>query len=798
MKTKKNETTDLINNKSTEKVYFDFICLSFITSLFFIEYIKSKDSFDIMNLQFLYLTIVNIVASLFILFNKKIVSQNLFNIIQSQLLSKSYFSFLLLAGVSVCFANNFSESIVNFSRLLIVLMTIINLIFLLYDRLYLIYKISIIIGVSLFLISFFNLKELFNAKTILDGLTNLKGNTGNINIFSASILMKTPFALIGILYFNKWTKYFLILALIMGILCILLTGSRSALISLVFQIIVFAFFNFKLNGIKKNSIKNFTLVIFSLFLSFGISRLILNPITKTNENSRYESAFSRIKNISTNNTSETQRLNYWEGAIKLTKQNWLTGVCLGNYKIESIPLESKYYDINNLSIHPHNDFLEIFSETGVLNGFVYIFMFGLIFIQNIKKIYSSLSNDEKTISFLVLMLFVSYFIDSAFNFPLYRPPIQIGFSFIIALTIINSSRKVFTSIFLNNQKWNIIFIFVGVVCLFFSFTSFKADQLEKEIRFDIRLAQPKLTSDYIISKMPKFPNIGSSTVSFAGFAAEYMVKEHKYEDAVKYLDSSYSINPYLGYSHYFKSIIATNNRDFKKALIYSQIAFNSVPRNFEYYLKTTKDASNLKDTATILKTFYLASELKEDTLYYKNTAIALSISKYEKSKIINLLDSGLKKHPKNGMLLKLKEKIGNKKITFVNSDNSVKKNKLVQQQLDTKKAFDYQLEGKKLFDASKFDSALNSFNKAYELNPQNLEISEEIGICYFKLNEFNKAIEYLLIAINSPKNNNGKIEYVIGGCYINLKDTENGCKYLNLAKNKNYPNIDQFIKSYCK
>ena len=57
MKTKKNETTDLINNKSTEKVYFDFICLSFITSLFFIEYIKSKDSFDIMNLQFLYLTI---------------------------------------------------------------------------------------------------------------------------------------------------------------------------------------------------------------------------------------------------------------------------------------------------------------------------------------------------------------------------------------------------------------------------------------------------------------------------------------------------------------------------------------------------------------------------------------------------------------------------------------------------------------------------------------------------------------------------------------------------------------------
>ena len=56
-------------------------------------------------------------------------------------------------------------------------------------------------------------------------------------------------------------------------------------------------------------------------------------------------------------------------------KNPITGIGLGNWKIESIPYEKTTTNDHIISNHPHNDFLEISTETGVLNGFIYLTLF---------------------------------------------------------------------------------------------------------------------------------------------------------------------------------------------------------------------------------------------------------------------------------------------------------------------------------------------------------------------------------------------------------------------------------------
>lgn len=69
--------------------------------------------------------------------------------------------------------------------------------------------------------------------------TFLRGNTGNVNIFSASLLTKIPFIIIGILHYAKsWKKWFLSLSLSLTLICILFVNARASLLTLIFLFII--------------------------------------------------------------------------------------------------------------------------------------------------------------------------------------------------------------------------------------------------------------------------------------------------------------------------------------------------------------------------------------------------------------------------------------------------------------------------------------------------------------------------------------------------------------------------------
>ena len=83
----------------------------------------------------------------------------------------------------------------------------------------------------------------------------------------------------------------------------------------------------------------------------------------------------------------------------------------------------------------HNDFLEIFSETGVF-GFLFFYLpIILIYFLLFKSIFRSKDFQKQFISLIVFLMLSMYISDALLNFPFARVVQNINLIFILALSL---------------------------------------------------------------------------------------------------------------------------------------------------------------------------------------------------------------------------------------------------------------------------------------------------------------------------------------------------------------------------
>ena len=123
----------------------------------------------------------------------------------------------------------------------------------------------------------------------------------------------------------------------------------------------------------------------------------------------------------------------------------------------------------------------------------------------------------------------------------------------------------------------------------------------------------------------------------------------------------------------------------------------------------------------------------------------------------------------------------------------------------------------------KFFQALIAFKRAHIIEPENLLIMYQIGvtymelkiydqailyfnnnqtdsdsqfmmgICYYQLKDYNRAIDYFLLYLNKEKNNS-QLYYYIGLCYYFLEDYQKSAKNLKISLKTDESNIDALSK----
>lgn len=767
---KTNEIDKIINETRKGKSTSNLMVLLVVVLLLLIDFFPYFKSLEIINPQFLYLSILNLFLGVYFYYNYSATAAVVFPLLRRSSIFKLYLAFVILCSISFFVAKNTSLVFTKLTEIVIVFCLFINLAILLKDKLDLLYKIVLIVGISAFVQAcqqLYNFIIIPRNASVIDLLSAMKGNTGNINILAASLTIKVPFILLGIVHFTGYKKYFLLVALFSVTSVIFLTGARTPLINLFIIYSIYTTYLLKDSFSKLSFIK-----ILYLIIPILIAVLFANSIfEKSKDKGRYVSLENRVSQISTDDASSQARLAYWGNTLKLSQNNPIFGIGLGNYQVESIPYERTVSNDNVVSLHAHNDFLEILAETGIVNSLIYLSLFLLVFVINLKNLLKANSADTKLIALLTLMLLIVYGIDSVFNFPMYRPTMSIFFSLILAFTVLNNYSQKEISISKSTVK--IIFgilIVISIATSYSSFLIYKASNLEYLLATDDINMKEKgtLTGDEVVKKIPSYPNTLSSSESFYEYTGIYYVREKQYDKALKYFAKASKINGYSGRIEFYKQVISRHKGDLDSAYIYSKQAFYLRPRNYELYNSAVKYAIEKKDTLELLKEHTLFDKYRPMSETWILVAKGLHYSGYNYSSLMAFVNKGLKKFPKDSILLQQKNQL------LVST---------------------YLTGGQKLENASELDKALGSYGKALKIDPKNIYVIQNIGFNYLKQGQNKKAIKYLIDALKYPGLKDGKTEFFIGLTYLKENDKINALKYLNLSKNKNYPLAKQLTSN---
>ena len=238
------------------------------------------------------------------------------------------------------------------------------------------------------------------------------GSTLGHRSFAAEYLLPAlPFLLILNEYITKERKIYLLLAAVFNISFLLFTRNRAGMIILTVVAILYIIF-ILIKKEKGSKLKTLTPILSVLVISFLIS---LIPVKGT-ERPGLQSTASTF--FDTDFKSNLLRLHFWDASIQMIKEKPLVGIGLFKWSGYYPQYNGDYFNDKNLfyvhNIHAHNDFLEVFSESGIAASIIFI----LIFITVTLTLFNRSRRNEKY--FPLLLTFLITFAFSFVAFPNYK------------------------------------------------------------------------------------------------------------------------------------------------------------------------------------------------------------------------------------------------------------------------------------------------------------------------------------------------------------------------------------------
>lgn len=355
--------------------------------------------------------------------------------------------FLILFGLYKLSAHYISQSIDSFSKYISITFLTIN-------------SISII----LFIIALFALPHCAS----FEDLYAIRGLHGHKNLVASYFVISIPYI---VLYGIQKQKNEKNVSIIIGLICFILLvfiDSRAAIISFVVMFLFALFIYRKILFSSKRVIVKFSVLMFlAIILSFALKLYIFcgvlfpqhdTVVTKNITNYYYNQDAEKHAIIT---TSAYERMALWKKTIYIIKDNPILGVGLENWKFEYPKyslnglIRCEIKNVNFLS--PHNDYLWIASETGIV-GFLLYFTFLFLLIWNaIKK-----RAQNGWFKNAALLSVIALIINILFDFP--HQTIAHMIVFFISLGIITSDTKYSYSI-VNKYVIFLLFIFI-IFCSF--------------------------------------------------------------------------------------------------------------------------------------------------------------------------------------------------------------------------------------------------------------------------------------------------------------------------------------------
>lgn len=260
----------------------------------------------------------------------------------------------------------------------------------------------------------------------------ITGTFGHKNILSEIILLTAPWHL-QLIKENGMKKKLAYAGIFFSLLMITMLLTRSVWLAMLVSSGM-ALLLFFLYGMSHSSHpQKLPLQTILLFLGALLSGVLLYGLTDS-----FDTLFKQLRSmLGFDYGSGGERIALWKKTWQLASENFLFGKGTGSWKTEVLRygysgLETQ----NNLTFHqrPHNDFLWILSENGMVGLLLYLAAFALSLFLSFRNYLRTKSTEY----LICLHLLVSFFILSFFAFPYERMEHKAALAPALAVLIIGS------------------------------------------------------------------------------------------------------------------------------------------------------------------------------------------------------------------------------------------------------------------------------------------------------------------------------------------------------------------------
>lgn len=451
----------------------------------------------------------------------------------------------------------------------------------------------------------------------------------NWNLFSSFLLISLPFSIYGMVVYKKFWRFlslFLVLSALVfiyllaskgiwgaiGLVLVLLFGlayyyifflmpkhlgkSLSKTLKLIFIVSPVVIVFIGLIVVKKADIKVFKII------TDKVGQVVNAGMDSNNE--------EKFRGPSSTET----RVYVWENTIKLFKEKPLLGIGGGQWWImyPKYGLDRFEHDIRNGTLlfqRPHNDFLWILSENGILGFLFYMIIFlGTIVIA----FYNFLKREEwkgKILSALIFVFLIGFMVDMFVSFPRERVShnVMLVLFFVLALNELPLSEH-------NTRKIGKPFAKILLILLFIGFATtnvwaahqfFKGEKAARAVKYGLKVKNFNLVYRAAHSVRGSLYTLDNFSTPMAYYEGSALSTFKNMEAAKASFTDAYKINPYhlQNLNNLATSYDLTGDK--QTALKYYQQALDISPRYKEALVNKAIIYYNLKQFDKALENILL-------------------------------------------------------------------------------------------------------------------------------------------------------------------------------------------------
>lgn len=239
------------------------------------------------------------------------------------------------------------------------------------------------------------------------------------NEYSTALMLMIPFTAYGIIRFSKGWRLASILVTLLILIMIVLVQTRAVWVGLAasfFSVAVIYIFYARKLGLP--------MLYRNLLLGATIAGIVLIGIIFSMEKPEDPaSLLGRVRSITDARSQHNiHRINIWNSTLKLIKEHPVTGVGAGNWRLNAAYyFDGRFDQVPQLNwARPHNDFLWVFSEKGIIGFLLYLAVFGFALFYMLSVIKRSPKIHEKILALLFFAGTIAYLGVSFFSFPYER------------------------------------------------------------------------------------------------------------------------------------------------------------------------------------------------------------------------------------------------------------------------------------------------------------------------------------------------------------------------------------------